>query len=115
MDKLPDNIDSTNPPPLIIPYDNYYSTDSSVSVSRGYVRLKNDVGWVWRNPIYSPFFQNNNPHHNINNTQHHITPPEVNTVNKLKEPHFKDKNMGKNSIIHQNHSHPCPYIHPFFR
>ena len=32
MDKKPDNIGSTNLPPSLIPYDNYYLTDSSVSV-----------------------------------------------------------------------------------
>ena len=47
-------------------------------------------------------------------TKHHIIPPEVNTVNKLKEPYFKDKNMGKHSVIHQNYTNPCPYIHPCF-
>ena len=40
MDKLPDNIDSTNPHSSLIPYDSYYSTEISVLVSRVYVRLK---------------------------------------------------------------------------
>ena len=57
MDKQPDNIGSTNLPPSIIPYDNYYLTDSSVSVSRGYVSLKNNVEWVYRNPIHPQFFK----------------------------------------------------------
>ena len=75
MDKQPDNIGSTNLPPSLIPYDNYYLTDSSVSVSRGYVLLKNNVEWVYRNPIHPQVFQNKNPHHNTNITKQHIIPP----------------------------------------
>ena len=86
MYKIPENVGSTNPPPSLIPYDNYSLTDSSVSVSRGYVCPKNDVEWFLRNPIYPQYVQNNNPHHNTNNKQQHIVPPEFNTVNKLKEP-----------------------------
>ena len=55
------------------------------------MRLKNNVEWVFRNPIHPQFFQNKNPHHNTNNTQQKIIPPEVNTVNKLKEPYFNTK------------------------
>ena len=55
MDKQPDNIGSTNPPPSLIPYDIYSLTDSSVAVSRGYLRLENNVYWVRRNPIYPQF------------------------------------------------------------
>ena len=84
MDKLPDNIGSTNPPPSLNPYDNYSLTDSSVSTSRGCVSMKNDVEWVCRNPIYAQFFQNKNLCHNTYNTQQHIIPPEGNIANKRK-------------------------------
>ena len=42
MDKLPEYIDSNNPPPPFIPYGSDYLADSSVSVSVGYVRLNDD-------------------------------------------------------------------------
>ena len=88
MDKLPENIGSTNPTPSIIPQDNSSPTDRSVSVPRGYVRMKNDVEWVLRNSIHPQFVQNNNTHQNIKNTQNQKIPTEGDTVNKLKEPYF---------------------------
>ena len=115
MNKLPENIGSTNPPPSPIPYDNYSLTGSSVSVSRWYMHMKNSIKWVWRNPIYPQFVQNKNPHHNTNNTQHQIIPPGGNTINEPKYQYFKDKKMGKHSVIHHNYSYPCPYIHPCFQ
>ena len=91
MYKLQENIGYTNPPPSLIPNDNYSFVDNSLSVSRGYVRIKNNVEWVWRNPIHPQFIQDNNSHHNTNNTQQKIILPEGDTVNKLKEPYFKIK------------------------
>ena len=66
-------------------------------------------------PYTSSIFQNTNPHHITNNTKQHIIPPEGNTVHKLKEPCFKDKNMRKHCVIHQNYTNHCPYIHPCFK
>ena len=66
-------------------------------------------------PYTSSIFQNTNPHHNTNNTKQQIIPPEGNTVNKLKEPYFKDKNVRKHCVIHQNYTNHCPYIHPCFQ
>ena len=66
-------------------------------------------------PYTSSIFQNKNPHHNTKITKQHIIPPEGNTINKLKEPYFKDKKMEKYSVIHHNYTYPCSYIHPCFQ
>ena len=100
MDNIPEDVGSTNPPPSLIPYGNYSLTDSPVSVSRGCVRLKINVTWVLRNPIYPQLVKNKNRHHNTNITQHHIIPPEGNTNNKLKELYLQDKKVGKHSLTH---------------
>ena len=42
-DKLPAHIVSTNPPPPLIPADGHSLTESSISLSGGYLYLKDDI------------------------------------------------------------------------
>ena len=72
-------------------------------------------GWVYRHSINPQFGPKTNPRQQRNNTPHHIIPLEGSPSNKLKEPHFTVKFLSECSILHCNHIHPRPYIHPCFQ
>ena len=71
--------------------------------------------WVWRNSINYQFGPKTNPYQQSNNFPDYIIPLEGNPINKLKEPHFQVKCLSKYSMLHWNHIHICPYIHPCFQ
>ena len=73
------------------------------------------VAFMLKNSINSQFVTNTNPYQRSNTMPDHIILLEGNPSNKMKEPHHQVKCLSKCSILHWNHIHPRPYIHPCFQ